>query len=146
MDKEKNTVLIMDDEPHVLDWLVEYLEAKGCEVELVLNVDEAIKKLDEKRYRLTIFDLNVPASAEIQQKLAEKGSIYSKYRGLYAAEYARSKGHRGRQVVVYSVHDAEEVSSKCRQVGTQYLIKARPREFKKELDDILSFDPTKSSI
>jgi YesN/AraC family two-component response regulator len=29
MNKAANTVLIMDDEPHVLDWLIEYLGAKG---------------------------------------------------------------------------------------------------------------------
>lgn len=142
MHESKNTVLIMDDEPHVLDWLIEYLKAKDYKVIIVTNADEAINELNKMIFRLTIFDLNVPASDLIKKKLEEKGSVYSNYRGLYAALYARTKGHRGRQVIVYSVHDSEEVQKECRKVDIQYLIKARPREFKKELNDILSFDPT----
>lgn len=142
MHESKNTVLIMDDEPHVLDWLIEYLEAKGYEVKIVTNVDEAISELNEMIFRVTIFDLNVPASDVVKKILEERGNVYTKYRGLYAAVYARSKGHRGRQVIVYSVHDSEEVRNECKRIEIQYLIKARPREFKKELNDILSFDPT----
>lgn len=137
-----DTVLIMDDEPHVLDWLIEYIEAKGYSVKVAMNVDEAIEELNSERFRVLIFDLNVPASNGILKKLEEKGSVHSEYRGLYAAQYARTKGFRGRQVIVYSVHDSEEVLSKCEKIGVQYLIKARPREFKKELNEILSFDPT----
>jgi len=144
MDESTNTVLIMDDEPHVLDWLIEYLEAKRYKVKIVVNVDEAMEELEKSAYRVTIFDLNVPASDELQRKMEHKGSVYMKYKGLYAAEYARTKGHRGKQVIVYSVHDVEEVMLKCQRVGIQYLIKARPREFKKELNDILSFDPTQA--
>jgi len=142
MNKSDKTILIMDDEPHVLDWLIEYLEAKDYKVKTVANVDEAINELDKMAFRVTIFDLNVPVSDEVLKKLEEKGNIYLKYRGLYAAEYARTKGHRGRQVIVYSVHDSEDVLQQCEKVGIQYLIKARPREFKRKLDDILSFDPT----
>lgn len=146
MHDPNKSILIMDDEPHVLDWLIEYLEAKGFKIEKALNVDQAIDILDKKNFRVTIFDLNVPASPETLKKLELKGDIYKKYRGLYAAEYARTKGHRGKQVIVYSVHDSIEIQNKCITVDIQYLIKARPREFKRELNDILSFDPTTSNI
>ena len=142
MGESKDTVLIMDDEPHVLDWLIEYLKAKSYKIKIVTNVDEAIKELDKTIFRITIFDLNVPASDVVKKKLEDKGDVYTKYRGLFAAVYARTKGHRGRQVIVYSVHDSEEVQNECRRIDIQYLIKARPREFKKELNDILSFDPS----
>lgn len=146
MQDSERKILIMDDEPHVLDWLIEYVEAKGYGVKIVTNIDDAIMALDREKFRVAIFDLNVPVSIELQGKLKEKGSIYDKYRGLYAAEYARTKGHRGKQVVVYSVHDSEEVHSKCKIIGIEYLIKARPREFKKELNYILSFDPTERKL
>jgi CheY-like chemotaxis protein len=146
MNKAANTVLIMDDEPHVLDWLIEYLGAKGYQTKIAVNVDEAIDELNKATFRVAIFDLNVPASEEILKKLGKKGSIYSQYRGLYAAEYARTKGFRGRQVIVYSVHDSEDVLRRCEKIGVQYLIKARPREFKKELNEILSYDPTEPKI
>jgi CheY-like chemotaxis protein len=145
MNKAANTVLIMDDEPHVLDWLIEYLAAKGYQTKIAVNVDEAIEYLNKTTFRVAIFDLNVPASEGILRKLEEKGGIYSHYRGVYAAEYARTKGLRGRQVIVYSVHDSEDVLQRCNKIGVQYLIKARPREFKNELNDILSYDPTADS-
>lgn len=138
-------VLVMDDEPHVLDWLIEYLEAQDCIVEIAINVDQAIDALNRSSYRVAIFDLNVPASPEMLNKISEKGDIHMKYRGLFVAEYARTIGMRGRQVVVYSVHDNEDIFRRCNTIGVQYLIKARPREFKRELNNILSYDPTEST-
>lgn len=137
-------VLVMDDEPHVLDWLIEYLEAQDCIVEIAINIDQAIDALNRSSYRVAIFDLNVPASPEILNKIREKGGVHMQYRGLFAAEYARTIGMRGRQVVVYSVHDNEDILRRCNTIGAQYLIKARPREFKKELSNILNYDPAVS--
>ncbi len=142
MDELLDHILVMDDEPHLLDWLVEYLESKTYHVELVTNVQDAIAKLAINRYRMVILDLNIPASSEYLQKIKDKGDTYSEYRGLYVAEFARTKGHRGRQTVVYSVHDSYSVSLACEKVGITYLVKGRPRQFKKELDDILSYDPS----
>src|SRR5690625_3620153 len=112
MNELSNCVLIMDDEPHLLDWLVEYLESKKYDVHQVTNVQDAISKLDVNKYRMVVLDLNVPASPEYLEKLKSKGELYVEYRGLYVAEVARTKGHRGRQVVVYSVHDSESVSTR----------------------------------
>ncbi len=142
MNDLKDTILIMDDEPHILDWLIEYIEAQSFKVELVVNIAEAIQALQNHRYRVVILDLNVPAPREYKVKLSELGSPYSEYRGLYVAREARTVGHRGRQVVVYSVHDSPVVLELCEKIGITYLIKGRPREFKKELDEILSYDPT----
>ncbi|HNG59111.1 MAG TPA: response regulator [Cellvibrionaceae bacterium] len=138
-------VLIMDDEPHLLDWLEEYLESKEYEVHQVTNVQDAISKLDINIYRMVVLDLNVPASAEYLEKLKAKGDLYVEYRGLYVAEMARTKGHRGRQVVVYSVHDSDKASLVCNKIGVTYLVKGRPRQFKKELDDILSYAPQQNT-
>lgn len=146
MSKTEETVLIMDDEPHVLDWLTEYIEAQGYKVEIVSNVDHAIDALNRSSYRAAIFDLNVPATPETLEKINIKGSLHSQYRGLFAAEHARTIGMRGRQVIVYSVHDNEEILSRCNTIGAQYLIKARPREFKRALTSLLSYDPSDSSI
>lgn len=145
MNELSNCVLVMDDEPHLLDWLVEYLESKKYSVHQVINVQDAISKLDVNRYRMVVLDLNVPASPEYLEKLKSKGDLYAEYRGLYVAEVARTKGHRGRQVVVYSVHDSESVSTACEKIGVSYLVKGRPRQFKKELDDILSYEPSQKA-
>lgn len=141
MNELSDCVLVMDDEPHLLDWLVEYLESKQHSVHQVTNVQDAISKLDINRYRMVVLDLNVPASAEYLERIKSKGELYLEYRGLYVAEVARTKGHRGRQVVVYSVHDSESVTLACEKIGVSYLVKGRPRQFKRELDDILSYEP-----
>ena len=96
MNELSNCVLVMDDEPHLLDWLVEYLESKKYDVHQVTNVQDAISKLDANKYRMVVLDLNVPASPEYLVKLKSKGDLYMEYRGLYVAEVARTKGHRGR--------------------------------------------------
>ncbi|KHJ51024.1 hypothetical protein PZ78_10020 [Vreelandella venusta] len=145
MNELSDCILLMDDEQHLLDWLVEYLESKKYSVEQVTNVQEAVSKLEENKYRMVILDLNVPASPEYLEKLKAKGDVYSEYRGLYVAEFSRTKGHRGRQVVVYSVHDSDTVSIACEKVGVTYLVKGRPRQFKREIDDILSFDPSEQA-
>lgn len=137
-----NVALILDDEPHLLDWLAEYLESKGLAVRFVTDVDEALKALQREKFRVLILDLNVPASLAHIESLRRRGPDYEEYRGLYVAEHARNLGYRDRQVIVYSVHDVEAVRVVSGRIGVTYCIKGRPRNFKSELDDVLSYDPT----
>ena len=67
--------------------------------------------------------------------------VYEKYPGLTVADYARQRGHLGRQVIVYSVHDDDAVRAEVVRLGSTYLMKGRPRQFKRELEDVLSYDP-----
>lgn len=138
-----NTILVLDDEPHLLDWLDEYLQAKGYKTRFATNIAEAIDALNaSEEYRMLILDLNVPAPGEYTELLKRKGQIYEAYRGLYVAEQARTHGYRGRQVVVYSVHDIEAVRAVTDRIGVTYITKGRPRAFKSEINDILSYDPS----
>jgi CheY-like chemotaxis protein len=138
----KEQVLIMDDEPHLLDWLVEYFDKKGYASRFAINVSEAVDLLNQERFRMLVLDLNVPAPGEYSQILNNKGTLFQKYRGLYVAEYARTKGYRDRQVVVYSVHDVDEVRLHAERMSVTYVTKGRPRAFKVEIDDVLSYDPS----
>lgn len=139
-----DTILIMDDEPHILDWLVEYLESKKYKIRQVVDVAEAMHELENNKFRVVILDLNVPAPGEYKEKLKNLDSVFQEFRGLYVAQEARSKGHRSKQVIVYSVHDSPRVAEICEKIRVNYLIKGRPRQFKKELDEILNYDPTKA--
>src|SRR5690625_7747098 len=107
MNELSNCVLIMDDEPHLLDWLVEYLESKKYDVHQVTNVQDAISKLDVNKYRMVVLGLNVPASPEYLEKLKSKGELYVEYRVLYVAEVASTKWHSRREVMVYSIHESD---------------------------------------
>ena len=135
-------ILILDDEPHNISWLPEYLADKGYSCAIATNIKEAIELLSAKSFRAIVVDLNVPAPSEYSSALAAKGEVYVKYRGLYFAEYARTLGYRNRQVIVYSVHDIDEVRLVTNRIRIDYATKGRPRDFKALIDDVLSYDPT----
>lgn len=138
------TVLVMDDEPELLEWLDEYLESKDLQVVFAKNIGEAITALDNGHYRFLVLDLNVPAPGEYKTALADKGDLFSSYPGLYVAQAARNKGYRDRQVIVYSVHDIDEVRAVTERLRVSYVTKGRPRAFKSEIDNVLSYDPSRS--
>ena len=137
-----NTVLLIDDEPHYLDWLIDYLESKGCRVILATQLDETVQLLEENKYRIVICDISIPASHLLRSSIVKYQYEYGDYPGIYAAHIARNKGHRSRQVVLYSVHDDYKLKEISERIRVQYLTKGRPRQFKKEIDDILAYDPT----
>jgi CheY-like chemotaxis protein len=138
--RKADTILVADDEPYNLQWVVEFLEDKDYKVSVVDNVDFAIRQLQEIQFRAVIADLSIPLL--IPDSLLEgKDPLFQRYPGLLIAEYARNHGHLGRQVIVYSVHDDPMVHTVAKRIGCTYLMKGRPRQFKEELEDVLSYDP-----
>jgi len=140
--ERKRTVLLMDDEPQYLDWLVDYLKAKGYSVAHATTVDAAVGLLKKSKYRLVVCDLSVPVSEQLGKTITSELALYGKYPGAYVAYLARNLGQRSRQVVVYSVHDRAEIQELATRIGVQYITKGRPRQFKDEIDHVLSYDPT----
>lgn len=138
-------ILILDDEPHSISWLPEYLASKDYSCVIAKNIKEAIEQVSNEKFRAIVVDLNVPAPGEYAAALAAKGEVYVKYRGLYFAEHARTLGYRNRQVIVYSVHDIDEVRLVTDRIRIDYATKGRPRDFKALIDDVLSYDPTEVS-
>lgn len=138
-------ILILDDEPHNISWLPEYLDGRGYLCDIAKNIKEAIELLSNKKFRAIVVDLNVPAPGEYSAAIAAKGDVYFKYRGLYFAEHARTLGYRNKQVIVYSVHDIDEVRLVTDRIRIEYATKGRPRDFKNLIDGVLSYDPTQSS-
>jgi len=43
--------------------------------------------------------------------------------------------------IVYSVHDDDAVKRETKRIRCTYLMKGRPRQFKEELKQVLSYDP-----
>jgi hypothetical protein len=125
-----------------MTWLIDYLEADGRKIILANNVNEAEVLLKTHLYRIVIVDLNIPAVGDAKSYLQEKGAIYDRFGGLYLAELARNMGHRGRQVVVYSVHESREIEDFSNRIGFTYITKGCQRMLKQEIDSILSYDPT----
>lgn len=141
--KVKETILLMDDEPQYLDWLIEYLESKGYGIETASTLGEALECLEPKKYRAIIADLSVPIPPEMNALVVAEGETYRDFPGLFIAHHARNQGYRNRQVVVYSVHDSSAVLEATQRIDVCYITKGRPKMLKEELDNILSYDPTR---
>jgi CheY-like chemotaxis protein len=140
--RRKDTIFILDDEPYYLDWLVDFIRSEGYKCELVATLGKALAVLRKERFRMVIADLNVPAEDSVLPALDERGPLYRQFPGLYAAYVARNyTNHTGRQVIVYSVHDNEAVRNETRRLQCTYILKGRPRSFKQEICDVLSYDP-----
>lgn len=140
----KDVVLVVDDEPQHLDWFEEYLAAKGCTVQWATNLGDADRLLRETRFRMVVVDLNIPSPESFSTVLAEKGDAYVNFPGLYAAFQARNFGHDRMQVIIYSVHESALVVAQAKVLDCVYILKGRPRNFKDQVERVLSFDPRAS--
>ena len=140
---DQKVILIADDEPHYLEWLDDFLMSGGYKVEFYENVNKAYDALSLRLYRAVIVDLNIPVTGSLRDVIDKKGATYSQYPGLFLADFARNRGHRTRQVIVYSVHEVEAVADECRKLYCASIPKGRPSIFRKQIMDVLSYDPTK---
>ena len=141
--RKEDTILLADDEPYDLQWVLDFLETMNYKTVVAENVDEALRRLQEHRFRAIIADLSVPLLPP-HSLLIGRDPLFQKYPGLLVADYARNHNHTGRQVVVYSVHDDQQVRELALRLGVTYLLKGRPRLLKEEFKSVLSFDPMAS--
>lgn len=139
-----STVMIVDDELHNMLWMMDYLTYKGLTVLTAENVNEALQQTDGKSFRALIVDLNIPVFPPLEFDVESKGIAYKAYPGLYVADRARNMGYRSRQVLLYSVHRDPLFTDTVARLGITYIMKGRPQEIKKEIDAVLSFDPSSS--
>lgn len=133
-------VLLADDEPEHLEWLVDYLQTKGCRTTIVTNVRDAINAAQQQTYRTYIIDLNIPLG-EWKPSFQQSGAAYEDYHGLYIIKLVRSQGIEGRRVIAYSAHHNEVIVSAMTRLYCRYLVKGRPRELKVEIDALLKQEP-----
>ena len=139
-----DTIVLMDDEIFNIQWLVDFLEAKGFEVISASDADSALRAISKEIYRTLILDLNVPISTSPQSGPGMTKTVYKKYPGLHVAWHARNQGYRGRQVIIYSVHRDPDVEQEARNLDCTYILKGRPTELKEEIAQVISYDPTAS--
>lgn len=138
----KSSILIVDDEPHNVYWIADYLQSLGYLTKTVSNLQDALTELTNTHYRVTIIDLNIPAPGNLKKNLKALGDTFARFPGLYAARIARTVGHRNRQTIIYSVHEDPEVREWASRMRCTYLLKGRPQAFKSELRTVLSYDPS----
>ncbi len=139
---DRETILLIDDEPFHMFWMHDYVESLGYKIQQCTNLNEGVEAIGNKQYRAAIIDLNIPALEPINQELKTKGGVYYRYPGLFAARFARNRGYRNKQVIIYSVHQDVEVRRETDILGCTYIIKGRPKAFQEELEAVLAYDPT----
>jgi CheY-like chemotaxis protein len=137
---KSDTILLADDEPYNLQWIIDWIESLKLKTVVAENVDSAIQQLQEARFRTVVADLSIPLLPP-QRLLQGMDPLFSRYPGLVVADYARNHDHTARQVVVYSVHDDPLIRPISEKLGFTYILKGRPRILKIELGDILKYDP-----
>jgi len=139
--KEK-TVLLVDDEPEYLDWLYDYLSAKGLDVEIAESVAEAVQLADSADYRLYVVDLNIPAGSWVAP--STQPEVYSQYKGFNVIRYVRNQTQAGKRVVAYSAHENDEIRAAIENLYCQYVVKGRAKDIKTEIESVLRHDPKAS--
>ena len=107
-------VLVVDDDPDILEALAEILEAEGFDVRRARNGKEALDRLEPERPSLILLDLMMPVMDgwEFSQKMRERPAA------------------RGIPVIVLSAD--RNVGTKAREIGAVGYL-AKPFE----LDDLL---------
>ncbi|MBR0884032.1 CheY-like chemotaxis protein [Bradyrhizobium barranii subsp. barranii] len=136
-----DTVLIIDDEPFNTEWLTDYFTARKFEVVHAEDLQSALNALEHIRYRYVVVDLSIPVSPVLAQPLASLGTEFFRYPGLMAARRARTTGHNSFQVIVYSVHDSNDVDSYTGLIDCRYILKGRPRELKEHVEATIHRKP-----
>jgi len=59
-------ILVIDDEPTILQYLSQVLTNEGHEVETVDNASDALEKIKSKRYNLILLDIKLPGMSGIE--------------------------------------------------------------------------------
>lgn len=132
-----STILIVDDEPEHIDWLIDYIHFKKLKTFVANNVAEAIAAVNKWQFRGYIIDLNIPMGGWLPAFQAPN-AVYDKYMGFYVIKYVRTQGNIGRNVMAYSAHNNEQIASEIGTLYCEYIAKGRAKEFKLGVEEILS--------
>lgn len=137
------TILLADDEPLHLGFLIDYLKGQGYEVELAETADSAIAASQAKEYRAYIVDLNIPASEMLKAQALNK-EIEGSFPGISIARSILTSGISPSRVLMYSVHLTEALFAEVQRLRIQYVQKGRPKIIKEALREVLRVDPRAS--
>lgn len=141
----EHRVLLADDEPEHLDWLVEHLKTKGLETLVATNVGEALAAVQKEYFRAYFVDLNIPMGGTVPA-VSSGGSTFEEYHGLYIIKLVRTQGNAGTRVIAYSAHNNNRIQEAVKQLYCTFVVKGRPRELKDEIERILKQDPVKKKF
>lgn len=131
---DEKSMLIADDEPEHLEWLVDFVESLGLKVTIAINVAQAMAACEKTRFRIYIIDLNIPLGTWPLQS----NKMFASYPGFTIIQAIRSQGNDGRRVIAYSAHSNELINSEMKRLYTDYIAKGRPIQLKERIRELLT--------
>lgn len=135
------TILLVDDELSSMTWMLDYLYSKDFDIDTCSTANDGFDLVSKNKYRAAIIDLNIPLTPPLDSLAQDLDPVYLKFPGLLVAREARNKGHRSKQIIIYTVHREAEIKQIADKLGCTYIIKGRPIEIKDELEEVFSYNP-----
>jgi CheY-like chemotaxis protein len=136
---DEKRVLVADDEREHIEFLIDYLSAKGFVVTFVETAAEALAEAQKVRFRAYFIDLNIPFGLGSPDD--HVNATYDHYLGLYIIRAVRSQGIPGARVLAYSAHYNDQIVGEIEKLYCRYVVKGRARELKDAFDTVLKVDP-----
>jgi CheY-like chemotaxis protein len=140
-----DTVLVIDDEPEHIQWLLDFIQSRGLKTQIATTVKEAIDFVEKYQFRGYIVDLNIPMGGWAPV-FASPGPVYDKYMGFYVIKYVRTQGNKGRNVMAYSAHSNEQIISETDNLYCESTTKGRAKDLKDSINALLSFPLDAGSV
>jgi len=128
--RSPKTVLLVDDQPEFLQWVIEFLERLGFKVHTVKTYPEAVEALRPTDHELILVDMEIPARNALPPDMVKRAPLVEKYPGIGVAIRARTVGYGANKVIGYTVHDDDAAAKELEKLGCRYVLKGRPGEFK----------------
>lgn len=128
-------VLLVDDEPEHIGWLVDYLESMDLRVEQATDLRSAFAYSGSPR--LVIVDMNIPQVGALTDEITLRSPLTARYPGLAVAEHFRNRGVGAHAVIAYTVHDDDELQSSLDRLSCRYVLKGRPYAIKQVIQSAL---------
>jgi CheY-like chemotaxis protein len=136
---DEKQILVADDEREHVEFLLDYLAAKGFRITFAENARDALAASEKVRYRAYFIDLNIPfANPALDPRT---NPTFTEYPGLLIIQAVRSQGNSGARVVAYSAHYNDQISSEIERLYCKYIVKGRAKDLKDAIDEILRVDP-----
>jgi DNA-binding response OmpR family regulator len=133
---DPNSFLVVDDEYEHIEFLPDFLRAKGFHVDVAPDAGKAIEYADKKKYLGYFIDLNIPVGE--YQSIRELKGIEKDYVGLRVIQDIRAQGNPGDRVIAYSAHENDTIKAAINRLYCQYIVKGRVREIKDQVKAIIT--------
>ena len=130
----RTTVLLVDDEPEYLEWLVDFVESIGLTTDSATNAQQALVKLKKNKYQCVVVDMSIPGDPAASSQ-ATRVALADQFPGLAIVQRARNLGYLGRNVVAFTVHDEDAIDEVLKKLDVRYVLKGRPSELKQAVAD-----------